>query len=257
MSCINSVHVLWFCKINVICSVQISSVCFLTSVSAWDVNYLMITELDRKSFIESQTFLSHNLNISCAQLLQYQFITVTWYERQCISNHRPLDCLFFGFCSPVSKLPIPSQRASNEGSFSMSWRRHVCHLAWWRHKMETFSALLALCEGKPPVTAGFPSQRPVTLSFGVFSDRCLYTRLNKQSRRWRFETPLHPLWRHCNSADCFFLLRYGGPLFRHTYCKYANIHTMCCGTLRGHTIQNIGGGGFVLKPYLRSRDVSI
>ena len=34
--------------------------------------------------------------------------------------------------------------------------------AWWRHQMETFSALLALCEGNPPVTGGFPSQRPVT-----------------------------------------------------------------------------------------------
>ena len=30
------------------------------------------------------------------------------------------------------------------------------------------SALLALCEGKPPVIGGFPSQRPVTRSFGVF-----------------------------------------------------------------------------------------
>ena len=31
-------------------------------------------------------------------------------------------------------------------------------------------ALLALCEGNPPVTGGFPSQRPVTRSFGVFFD---------------------------------------------------------------------------------------
>ena len=29
---------------------------------------------------------------------------------------------------------------------------------WWRHQMETFSALLALCEGNPLVTCGFPSQ---------------------------------------------------------------------------------------------------
>ena len=27
---------------------------------------------------------------------------------------------------------------------------------WWRHLIETFSALLALCEGNPPVTVGFP-----------------------------------------------------------------------------------------------------
>ena len=27
---------------------------------------------------------------------------------------------------------------------------------WWRHQMETFSALLALCEGNPPVTVVSP-----------------------------------------------------------------------------------------------------
>ena len=34
--------------------------------------------------------------------------------------------------------------------------------------METFAALLACCEGTPLVIGGFPSQRPVTLSFDVF-----------------------------------------------------------------------------------------
>ena len=34
--------------------------------------------------------------------------------------------------------------------------------------METFSALLAICAGNPPVTGGLPSQRPVTRSFDVF-----------------------------------------------------------------------------------------
>ena len=34
--------------------------------------------------------------------------------------------------------------------------------------METFSALLALCEGNSPVTGEFPSQRPVTRSFDAF-----------------------------------------------------------------------------------------
>ena len=33
-----------------------------------------------------------------------------------------------------------------------------------------------------PVTGGFPSQRPVTWSFGVFFDLCLNKRLSKQSR---------------------------------------------------------------------------
>ena len=42
--------------------------------------------------------------------------------------------------------------------------------AWWRHKMETFSALLAICAGNSPVTGEFPTQRPVTRSFDVFFD---------------------------------------------------------------------------------------
>ena len=41
---------------------------------------------------------------------------------------------------------------------------------WWSHQMGTFSVLLALCEGNPTVTGGFPSQRPVTQCFDVFFD---------------------------------------------------------------------------------------
>ena len=44
----------------------------------------------------------------------------------------------------------------------------------------------------------FPSQRPVTWSFGVFFDLRLKKRLSKQSRRWWFGTPSCSLWRHCN-----------------------------------------------------------
>ena len=43
-------------------------------------------------------------------------------------------------------------------------------ITWWRHKMETFSALLAICAGNSPVTGEFHAQRPVTRSFDVFFD---------------------------------------------------------------------------------------
>ena len=43
-------------------------------------------------------------------------------------------------------------------------------MSWWRHQMETFSGLLVLWEGNPPVTGGFPPQRPVMWSFDVFFD---------------------------------------------------------------------------------------
>ena len=38
---------------------------------------------------------------------------------------------------------------------------------WWRHQMETCSALLALCAGNSPATGEFPSQRPVTRIFFI------------------------------------------------------------------------------------------
>ena len=41
---------------------------------------------------------------------------------------------------------------------------------WWRHQMEIFSALLAICVGNSPVPGEFPTQRPVTRSFDVFFD---------------------------------------------------------------------------------------
>ena len=74
-------------------------------------------------------------------------------------------------------------------SASMCWWWHI---TWWRHQMETLSALLALCAGNSPVTGEFPSQRPVTRSFDVFFDLRLNERLSKQSRGWWFETT----WRH-------------------------------------------------------------
>ena len=70
-------------------------------------------------------------------------------------------------------------------------------VAWWRHQMKTFAALLAICAGNSPVTGEFPAQRPVMRSFDIFFDLRLYKRLSKQSWAWWFETPSRPLWRHC------------------------------------------------------------
>ena len=68
--------------------------------------------------------------------------------------------------------------------------------AWWRHQMEIFSAVLAICAGNSPVPGEFPAQRPVTRSFDVLSDLCPNKRLSKQSWGWWFETLSRPLWRH-------------------------------------------------------------
>ena len=71
--------------------------------------------------------------------------------------------------------------------------------SWWRHQMETFSALLALCAGNSPVPGEFPAQRPVTRSFDVFFDVRLNKRLSKQPWGWWFETPSWSFWRHRNA----------------------------------------------------------
>ena len=76
----------------------------------------------------------------------------------------------------------------------------ISRKSWWRHQMETFSALLAISTGNSPFPGGFPAQRPVMRSFDVFFDLCLNKRLSKQPWGWWFETLSCPLWRHCN--DC-------------------------------------------------------
>ena len=70
--------------------------------------------------------------------------------------------------------------------------------SWWRHQMETFSALLTLCAGNSPGPGEFPAQRPVTQSFGVFFDLRLNEWLSKPPWGWWFETLSWSSWRQCN-----------------------------------------------------------
>ena len=92
------------------------------------------------------------------------------------------------------------RRLSSSGLFDLAG------IAWWRHQMDKFSALLAICAGNSPVPGEFPAQRPVTRSFDVFFDLRLNQRLSKNSWGWWFETLPRPLWRHCNGLQCGKLL---------------------------------------------------
>ena len=84
--------------------------------------------------------------------------------------------------------------------------QQMFRLTWWRHQMETFSALLVLCAGNSPVTCEFPSHKPVTRSFDVFFDLRLNKRLSKQSWGWWFETPSRSLWRHFNGCGIVWII---------------------------------------------------
>ena len=100
--------------------------------------------------------------------------------------------------------PENSQKPSVK-PFTTRW--HICSLSdgpvaivytWWRHQIETLSALLAICAENSPVPGEFPAQRPVTRGFDIFFELRLNKRLSKQWWGWRFETLSHPLWRHRN-----------------------------------------------------------
>ena len=70
---------------------------------------------------------------------------------------------------------------------------------WWRHQMETFSALLALCVGNSSVTDEFPFLwYPPELTVSI-----------------KIETLLCPLWRDCN-------------IMYHQHCmKMSAVDTIC------------------------------
>ena len=72
-----------------------------------------------------------------------------------------------------------SEPAHSQNSISYPTSYRTPRISWWRHQMETFSALLALCAGNSPVHGEFPTQRPVTRSFDVFLDLRLNKRLSK------------------------------------------------------------------------------
>ena len=77
----------------------------------------------------------------------------------------------------------------------------VAQIVWWRHRLETVSALQALCVRNPSVTSGFPSQRPVTQSF-ILSLICIRTNSwanNRDAglfRRYRAHHDVVVMWKN-------------------------------------------------------------
>ena len=69
---------------------------------------------------------------------------------------------------------------------------------WWRHQMETFSALLALCARNSPVPGEFPAQRPVMRSFVVFFDL-------RPKNGWINNGEAGDLRRYCTQFDVIVL----------------------------------------------------
>ena len=101
-------------------------------------------------------------------------------------------------------------------------------LSWWRHQLETFSALLAICAGNWPVHGEFPVQMPVTQSCDVLFDLRLNKRLSKQSWGWWFETLSRPLWRHRNEYAQLFWSPYCSSFYNYIISSHDRKHTNWC-----------------------------
>ena len=67
--------------------------------------------------------------------------------------------------------------------------------SWWRHQVETFSALLAICAGNSPVHGESPASDTELWCFLWCAPN---KQLNKQWWGWWFETLSPSLWRHRN-----------------------------------------------------------
>ena len=79
---------------------------------------------------------------------------------------------------------------------NLSRSQRVKRIIWWRHQMETFSAILAICAGNSPVTGESPHKgHAVTRSFDGFFD----LRLNKNGGVNNREAG--DLRRHCTHND--------------------------------------------------------
>ena len=131
---------------------------------------------------------NHNCNVACPSWCLNSKATRLFIEQLVHSNnHESIEAL------ALYEGTKGQSRGMRFYDLMSSWFD-----SWWRHQMETFSALLAFCVGNSPVPGEFPAQRPVTRSFEVFFDLRPNKTLSKQSWGWWSETPSSSLWRHRN-----------------------------------------------------------
>ena len=130
-------------------------------------------------------------NVSMARKRYYVFHTFIHYARKGYSRWREsllwgrretiyhLGCVFRFLCIRL--------RAGPE-----IFRKIIPHVAKQFYTLFSPLSHVIIWPGE------FPTQRPVTRSFGDFFDLRLNIGLSKQPGNWWFQTQSHPLCRHCN-----------------------------------------------------------
>ena len=99
--------------------------------------------------------------------------------------------------------------------------------SWWRHQMETFSALMALCAGNSSVTSEFPPQRPVM--------RVMFSLIFAWINVWVNNREAGDLGRHCAHYDVIVMITrlfWPGGLIKHS-CTPLIASSVCIINVQG------------------------
>ena len=120
---------------------------------------------DREAWFEAPSLTSwHERNAPAQKTTDSKFVLVI----RCGNNNENVVTIW-SKSSHTYLSPLP---------FTLSRQRKP---TWWRHLMETFSALLAICVENSPVIGDFPAQRSVTRNLDVSFDLYLNKQLSKRS----------------------------------------------------------------------------
>ena len=79
--------------------------------------------------------------------------------------------------------------------------------SWWRHQMETFSALLVIRAGLTGLR-WIPHTKASDAELWCFLWSVSKKRLRKQSRGWWIQTQLSPLWRNRNVCSLSYVVEH-------------------------------------------------
>ena len=146
--------------------------CFVNLYNAfWSIWNIYLLEVEYEGWLAICIFYS----VSIQYPKHDKLFSIGWIiVRANFNGYRGCTSHWFYFCGQ----PLSQWHLNFHGTFISQpyfMFPYCCGLhanAWWRHQMETFSALLAIS----PVPGEFPAQRPVTRSFDAFFD----LRPNKQ-----------------------------------------------------------------------------
>ena len=113
-------------------------------------------------------------------------------------------------------------RRMSHSNFIFSVLHVYVIISWWRHQMETFSALLAICAGNSPVTGEFPSQMASNAELWCFLWSAPWI------NSWINNGEAGYLRRHRAHYDVIVMLEFGTPKALLLKRQYRSV----CGFLR-------------------------